>query len=207
MKYLDFKNKMDKFPVFSKQEIKKNFPDINNTNLQNWQKKNYLLKLKNNWYTFTSNKIDEYFLFYIANKIYAPSYISLETALSYYNLIPETSFSVSSVSTLKTIYFSNKLGRFFYSSIKKEYFFAYKIVRFNNFNIKIAEIEKSVLDFLYLHKDLQTFDDIKALRLNIPVLIDSLDFDKINNYAKIFNSKVLFKKIDILKKLTDAKFN
>ena len=42
----------------------------------------------------------------VANKIYSPSYISLETALSYYGLIPESVYALTSVSTRKTISFN-----------------------------------------------------------------------------------------------------
>ncbi|MCF6241604.1 MAG: hypothetical protein L3J74_09695 [Bacteroidales bacterium] len=204
MDFLAFKSRFDKYPVFSNQEINKQFPNFNKMNLYHWQQKKYILKLRNNWYTFKHQKSDEYFLFYVANKIYNPSYISLESALTYYGLIPEASFSITSVSTLKTMIFSNNLANFYYASIKKEYFFAYRLIKHNQQVIKIADKEKAILDFLYLRKNIKTKEDIESLRLNKVLINESLNFQKMFNYLEIFKSKTLDKKIHLLKKIVDA---
>jgi predicted transcriptional regulator of viral defense system len=46
--------------------------------------------------------MDEMVLFMVANKIYEPSYVSLESALAYYKIIPETVLGVTSISSRKT---------------------------------------------------------------------------------------------------------
>ncbi|MCK9303778.1 MAG: hypothetical protein M0P27_00085 [Bacteroidales bacterium] len=58
----------------------------------------------------------------VANHLYGPSYISLETALSFYNLIPERITSTQSVVTKRTKTFQTPLGRFTYSSIPDNYY-------------------------------------------------------------------------------------
>ena len=51
---------------------------------------------------------------YIANKIYNPSYISLEYALYEYELIPETVNVITSITTRKIARFKNQFGNHCY---------------------------------------------------------------------------------------------
>ncbi len=204
MQFLEFKSRFDKYPVFSVREVEKIYPDWNRMNLRNWQQKGYILKLRNNWYVFTDREFDEHFLFYAANKIYTPSYISLESALYYYGFIPEASFSVNSISTLKTERFSNKLGNFMYSNIKKEYFFGYELLTQNNIIVKIASREKAILDFLYLRKDIKSLEDIKSLRFNALLFNEEIDIMKLNDYSHFFNSKILNRKLKLLLSIINA---
>ncbi len=204
MQFIEFKKKFDKYPVFSVQEIEKIYPNWNRMNLRNWQQKRYILKLRNNWYSFTDWEFDEYFLFYAANKMYNPSYISLESALYYYGFIPEASFSISSISTLKTERFSNDLGNFVYSSIKREYFFGYELIIHDNITVKMAGMEKAILDFLYMRKDIKSFEDIKSLRLNSLLINEKIDKEKLIDYAYSFNSKILIRKLNLLMRIINA---
>lgn len=52
--------------------------------------------------------------FLLANIMYGPSYISMESALSYHGLIPEQVFEISSVTTDRTKSFDTAAGRFSY---------------------------------------------------------------------------------------------
>ena len=54
------------------------------------------IKLRNGLYTLRSDPPNE---LEIANRIYGPSYISLEYALAYYRLIPETVYTITSATT------------------------------------------------------------------------------------------------------------
>ena len=96
--------------------------------ISEWKKKKWFLELRRGMYVIN----DIYFkekvsTLYIANRIYNPSYISLEYALSEYELIPETANVITSVSTRKTADFVNELGRFSYRKIKKELFLAIRL--------------------------------------------------------------------------------
>lgn len=61
-------------------------------------------------------------LFLLANHLYGPSYVSLETALSYWGLIPEKVATTSSMTTGNTKTFPTKLGRFNYIHAKLPYY-------------------------------------------------------------------------------------
>jgi predicted transcriptional regulator of viral defense system len=88
---------------------------------------------------------------FIANNIYTPSYVSLEYALYYYGLIPETVHEITSVSTAKTNTFKNHYGSFSYSTVKKELFCGFDSSKSaDGMPVLIACPEKAVLDFIYL---------------------------------------------------------
>lgn len=60
--------------------------------------------------------------FLIANHLRGPSYVSLESALSYWNMIPERAYEVSS-STIKTSkWYKTEVGRFSYHQLKTPYY-------------------------------------------------------------------------------------
>jgi len=203
MNYLEFQNSLKNFPVFSIRDIKKAFPNFDNRRLVEWQHKKYIQKLRREYYYFPDQKKDENFLFFAANKMYHPSYVSMESALAYYHFIPEGVFMISSISSRNTASFNTCIGDFTFYSIKKSYFFGYKIIQINDHPIKMAEPEKALLDFLYLKK-LNALEDMENLRLNTLEINQTIDFQKLNQYQKIFQSKTLDKRIDLLKKIIDA---
>lgn len=53
-------------------------------------------------------------LFLIANQLYGPSYVSMQSALRYYGLIPERVYETISVTSKISKVFENTLGRFRY---------------------------------------------------------------------------------------------
>lgn len=58
----------------------------------------------------------------IANHLYGPSYVSEESALRYYGLIPESVYTMQSMATKHSRDFINSLGKFEYTQCTKEYF-------------------------------------------------------------------------------------
>ena len=74
-------------------------------NLVNWQRKGYVQKLRNGWYRFSDETVNEQLLYLIANKIYNPSYVSFESAFSFYGIIPEGVFSILSATSQKNSQF------------------------------------------------------------------------------------------------------
>jgi predicted transcriptional regulator of viral defense system len=203
MNYLEFEKSLKEFPVFSIKDIKKRFPDFDNRRLVEWQQKGYIQKIRREYYCFQDRIKDEQFLFYSANKIYSPSYVSMESALAFYNFIPEGVFMITSISTRNTSSYNTPVGDFSYNHVKPTLFFGYRLLQFDGLAIKIAEPEKVILDYLYLKK-LDTEDDITAIRLNKFQIIELVDLDKLDKYLQIFDSKILHKRIIILKELINA---
>ena len=74
-----------------------------------------LIRVKKGLYVFGSDyRRQPYSLEIMANKIYGPSYVSLEYALAYYGLIPEYVTEITSVTIKRSRSFSTPIGRFSY---------------------------------------------------------------------------------------------
>lgn len=197
--FIEFKNQLDKWPLISLSEIYKAFPMLDKRRLSEWCQKGYIENVKRGFYRFTDQPINQGATYFTANKIYSPSYISLETALAYYQVIPEAVFISSSISTLNTTKLSTSMGNFTYQHVKENLFFGYVLVSLNGLIVSLANLEKAILDYLYLHPELNSVDDFEALRWNKEVL-KQLDFNLFSDYLQLFNSKRLGKRVQILNK-------
>ncbi|MBF0384613.1 MAG: hypothetical protein HQL27_01950 [Candidatus Omnitrophica bacterium] len=124
--------------------------------------------------------------FYTAKRLYAPSYVSLETALSNYSIIPEVAMSVTSITSKPTRSFKNRHGLFTYRTVKKEAFCGYYVQKQNSFEYLIAEPEKALIDYFYFKKFDDKSYDIDEARMDRNMLA-KLKRPKLNKYAKQFN--------------------
>ena len=195
--YIEFKNHFSSWPLISLLEIEKAFPKLDKRRLFEWSQKGYIVNVKRGFYRFTDQPINQGLLYFAANKLYHPSYISLETALSFYHVIPEAVFSFTSISTLNTTQQTSSLGNFSYHHLKANLFFGYKLIEINGLNSSIANLEKTILDYLYFHSELKTFVDFQALRWDKERL-KKMDFQKLQDYLALFESKALIKRYTLL---------
>ena len=117
--------------VFSLSDIRKVDPEFYRPRLNEWQAKGYIKKLRRGYYMFADLALNEQALFFIANRLYVPSYVSFEMALSYYGLIPEGVYLVTSVSTKKTSTFKTPIAQFLYKTMKPSLFFGYQLEKYN----------------------------------------------------------------------------
>jgi predicted transcriptional regulator of viral defense system len=195
VRFLEFKAHFKPFKVFSIQDVKKWDSKFDSRRLVEWQDKNYVTKLINRWYLFSDEGVDEKLLYLVANRVYSPSYVSLESALSYHQLIPEGVFSVTSVSSLVTRSFDTPLGRFVFRHLRPELFFGYQLLEFDGQRIKMAEPEKVILDYLYLSPSLVSEADMKSLRLNNASFIQRINVNRLENYLRLFQNKQLEKRV------------
>ncbi|MCU0289015.1 MAG: hypothetical protein MUF15_21805 [Acidobacteria bacterium] len=191
MRYLELKEHFKDFVLFSLKDIKKIDPGFHRRRFAEWKEKGYIKNIINAYYVFADRNMDEKSLFFISNRIYNPSYVSLETALSYYGFIPEAVFAVTAVSTLKTKTFSTPYGAMIYKHIQPRYFFGFDLVEFEHFRFKIASPEKAVLDFLYLNPNLKTKEDMEELRINAEEVRKQIDREKFAEYLRMFDKQAL----------------
>lgn len=198
MRYLQLRENLKNFTLFTLNDIKKIDPDFGRSRLNEWQEKGYIKKIIKNHYIFSDLEINDVVLFEIANRIYAPSYVSLEMALSYYNLIPESVYIVTSVSTRRTYSFSTDIGTFSYRNIRANAFFGYNIIKNKDKYYKIACPEKAVLDFLYYRSDFDNDIDIESIRINAEEFKEVINKKKFEEYLKIINNRGLSKRSKIL---------
>ncbi|PIZ00699.1 hypothetical protein COY61_01835 [bacterium (Candidatus Gribaldobacteria) CG_4_10_14_0_8_um_filter_33_9] len=196
MQYIELKEKLIEYIVFTLQDIKKVNALFYRSRLNDWQNKGYIKKIRRGYYIFADQSLDESVLFYVANKIYAPSYVSFEMAMSYYGLIPESVYGITSVTSNKTNRFKTEIGEFIYHHLKPKLMFGYKLVTFGKGSLyKIAEIEKVILDYFYINSHLKTDADFSELRINEEEFKDKINSEKLMKYLSVFNNKSLEKRI------------
>lgn len=119
----------------------------------------------------------------VANKLYSPSYVSLDSALAYYGLIPESVYGVTSVTTRITREFEACHTLFTYQTIKSKAYGGYLPVSLEGKTIFVAELEKAVADTLYfVHLGKKSLNERMAWgKINRKKLIDHLKlFDRKN---------------------------
>jgi hypothetical protein len=93
MNYFEFKKKIEELPFFETKELRlilrDEFTGSMLTNLRNWVKKDHLIMLRRGLYTIAEDvkKMDS---MVFATKMYQPSYVSMEMALNFYGIIPES---------------------------------------------------------------------------------------------------------------------
>jgi len=198
MQFLELKQKLSDQIVFTSNDIRKIDPAFYLSRLTEWQKKGYIKKIIKGHYIFTDTEIDEIVLFSIANRIYPSSYISLESSFRYYNIIPEGVFSITSVTARNTYRFSTDMGEFKYQKLMPSLFFGYNIISRGKIKVKIAFLEKAMLDYFYLHPEISDKESIDGLRLNLDILSKDLDQKKMMDYLSSFNNKSLERRINLL---------
>lgn len=105
-------------------------------------KKEVLVRLKKGTYSFAFFPPED---FEIANFLYTPSYVSLESALNFYGILPQFPYTVTSVTPRKTKKFEAAQKEFEFVHIQKGLFFGYR--KENGF--LIAQPEKALIDEIY----------------------------------------------------------
>lgn len=180
MKYLEFRRRLN-VNVFTILDVKKFFPEESETllkiQLSRFRSRGLVIQMKRGLYCFDPGRIEELEL---AGKLYQPSYISLESALNYYGMIPDVPQAVESVSLTNTKNITNQFGTFHYMKIKQELFWGYQ-VRQNaqgEGSFLIADGQKALLDFFYIRK----IKSIRGVRLDL----SGFDFAAYRRYARFF---------------------
>ncbi|MCL4392598.1 hypothetical protein M1145_00430 [Patescibacteria group bacterium] len=148
MKILDtyVKLKSSDKQIFTIQDIR-NLIDINDNHyllilINRMLKKGILVSIKRGIYYIKDNAPSN---FSIANNLYSPSYISLDTALVYYGIVNQSPFTITSISTKKARTFIFNNIEYKYNKIKISLFYTGN----ENINFNIASKEKAIIDSIY----------------------------------------------------------
>ena len=121
--------------------------------------------------------------FIIAGAFDKDSYISLDSALSFYGLFEQMLRTTSSVTTAKSKKYEFQDNAYRYFRINKKLYFGFIIENLEGYYVKVAELEKVVLDYLYFKNDTYSID---LLLEKLQKAKDRLDFKKLFNYARKF---------------------
>jgi len=134
----------------------------------------FFIKLRNNMYTITDSVPPK---FVIANKLYIPSYISFETALTHYHIIPEIIYTVYSATPKTSREFEALDSTFVYHRMKRALYFGYTAIQIDGMSVHIAEPEKAVADYLY-------FIALRKKTINKRMDIRNLNKKKLSQLAR-----------------------
>jgi predicted transcriptional regulator of viral defense system len=167
-------------------------PQQTQRQLSDWVRSGKLLQLRRGLYAFPPPYVGEKPLQYVvANRLARPSYISLQSALSYYGLIPEHVASVTSVTTRRPLTSRNEFGRFLYRHIKTDFFFGFRYWQLSQTQSAfIATPEKAILDLLYLTPNSDDGAYIRELRLQN---LDIIDIDRLRQLIARANQPKLMR--------------
>ncbi len=156
------------------------------TQLSRWVSSGRIQQLRRGVYTIAPpyRKIQPH-PFLTANYLRRASYVSLQSALAYYDLIPETVFQVTSVTTGRPERLQTPLGEFEYRHISTGLFFGYHMIETESQSILLAWPEKALLDLIYLQPRGESMDFLQGLRLQN---MYQLDMDRLEFMVKKFHS-------------------
>ncbi len=202
MNFIEFRNRFQSLACFTTNQVYASYPGFNRNNLGRWVWQGYLVRLRQGYYAFPEYRDSTDFTLYFANIIYKPSYISLHTALSFYGIIPETIPQITSVTTLKTMRFSNDFGEYSYKNIKPEMMFGYDLREMEGGRrIMFATPEKALIDMLYLYPFYNTEHDLEELRLDESYMEENINSELLTEFSDRIGSKTLSNRIETLRKV------
>lgn len=168
--------------------------------LSRWTKAGRIHKLKRGLYVLANPyRKKEPHPFRVANLMVRSSYVSLQSALSYYGMIPEFTAAVTCVTTKRPGVWVNILGRFEYRHIKPVFFHSY---HFNNLALNqhafISLSEKALLDLIYLVPNGHSLSYLNELRLHFS---EQFQIDKFLDQAEKSKSPKLIQAGQLVKQL------
>ncbi len=201
MRWDVFYKKVQNLPLIETRVLRLLFDNKNiELQLNRWVKLGKIIQLKRSYYILEENyrKLNV-FEPYIASTLKSPSYISLEKALEMHHLIPDVIYSITSVTTKqRPAEFINKIGRFKYSSIKKDYFWGYHTIESEDQKGYLADPEKALIDLFYFKQKKISVEYIQSLRLQN---IELLNFEKLEKYVVKLDVPFVSRAVSELKKL------
>lgn len=195
MKYERFKKELSALPVFESRTLDHLGFNTNTLRpqLSRWLKQGKVTQLKRGLYTFSSHNTPTCSRHFLAGHMLHPSYVSLESALSFYGVIPEKVHSITSITTKKTQQHTNTFGLFTYRHIKQNCFSHYIALKDEfGYTFFMATAEKAIVDFLYykLRKIASIETSLFEEHYRFQNL-DQLDTLKLKSIAQTFQQKKL----------------
>lgn len=163
--------------------------------VQSWLKRavqqGKIIRLKRGLYCFSFEyRRQPLDLFVLAPLIYGPSYLSLESALSYHGWIPEQVTAVTSVCSRRSCEFKTPLGIFAYEKIiAHPLLIGVERIRTPGGSFLLAKPEKAILDYVYCRKKDWIGIDPLVLGLRVdPERLEGLSLSNWESLASVYHS-------------------
>lgn len=176
--------KLATLPLFESGHLyaEANTPQQVQRQLTDWVRAGKVVQLQRGLYTLAAPyQLERPHSYLVANHLVRGSYISLHTALSHYDLIPEHVAVVTSVTTGRPGNWQNEYGRFTFQHIQSILFFGFEYRQVTQTQwAYVATPEKALLDLIYLTPDADNERYIRALRLQN---LDQLNIERLTAYV------------------------
>lgn len=162
--------------------------------MDRWVKAGKILQLRRGYYSLAAPwRRFEVNPLYVANRIKKASYVSLQSALSWYGLIPELVPVTTSVTTGRPETIVTAVGSFSYQHIKPSWFVGYRQVRtVQDRLVFMATPEKALLDLLYLTPGSDAPEYLRELRFEPS---DGFDWELLRSLAEAGRSPRLLRAV------------
>ncbi|NJK91524.1 MAG: hypothetical protein HC904_06695 [Blastochloris sp.] len=168
--------------------------------LDRWTKSGKILQLRREVYLLNRPYLPTRpHPFLIANQLRRSSYVSLQSALSYYGLIPEYVPVVTSVTGGRPEQLETSLAQFHFRHVQGRHFFGFveREVAVNQV-ARLATPEKALADLLYLTPGSDLADYLQELRLEIP---ETFNWLTLNEIGRIMQAPKVQRAISLLHQL------
>jgi len=181
-------------------------PNIVRLQLTRWTKSGRIYQLRRSLYAIAPphQKVKPH-PFLIANRLQRASYISQQSALAFYGLIPDTVHVTLSVSAGRRERLETPLGIFEFRHIKPELLRGYRMVDLGraqpNQQALVATPEKALLDLVYLQPGGDSPAYLRELRLQN---LDQLNLDELHRQSEIFATPRLPRAVEVIVRLTQS---
>ena len=127
------------------------------------------------------------------------SYVSLQSALAYFGMIPEYVPVTTSVTTSRPARWETALGIFSFRHIQEDFFYGYRLEDIGEGQQTfIASPEKALLDLIYLEPGGDTLDYLTELRLS---KLNQLDWQLLRHLAGRSEKPKLLRAVAAIQKL------
>jgi len=172
--------------------------------LDRWVKSGRLLQLRRGVYAVAPPyRAEAPHPFLVANYLRKASYVSLQSALAHYGMIPEFVPVTTSVTMSRPEELQTPLGRFLFRHVKKSAFFGYAPTEISRGQaVFLASPEKALLDLLYLTPGSDSPAYLEELRFE-PA--DHFDWHAFQMNAERIGSRKLKRAMKLISRLTGGK--
>jgi predicted transcriptional regulator of viral defense system len=173
-------------------------PESVRLQLSRWSKSGRVYQLRRGLYAIAPpyQKVKPH-PFVIANLMQRASYVSLQSALAFHGLIPDTVYVTLSITTGRPERWETPLGVFEFQHVKRELLHGYRMIELQSLKpaqqALVATPEKALLDLVYLQPGGDKPNYLTELRLQS---LDRLDIDELNRQAEFFNSPKLRRAVE-----------
>lgn len=194
MKFDELVERFARRPFFELRELlalSDDAPKSLKNQISAWVQRDKVVRLRREKYLLNKPyRKTEPSVFYVANYLLRPSYVSRQTALQYHGLIPESVAPIQSVTPKHGNEWETPLGTFTYSSIKQERFWGYTEYSAPANDdpqqaFHMARPEKALLDLFYFEKGSWPPERLEAMRFQN---LDRLEPSTFQEFAVRYDS-------------------